>query len=58
MILQVEELTKQIMTKTLHNPITALKKYPEKKNKGRGKKISIRERKRIIEELFDQKNEK
>jgi glutamyl-tRNA reductase len=49
----VEELTRQIMTKTLHNPITTLKKYQSSDEDEHVGKKSLRERTKIIEELFD-----
>ena len=52
----VEELTRQIMTKTLHNPIMALKKISGTNNR-RDRGISIRDRKKIIEELFGYKKQ-
>ena len=44
----VMELTKQIMTKTLHKPIIALKQYQERKTNGHLVDIES-----VIEELFD-----
>jgi glutamyl-tRNA reductase len=46
----VEELTRQIMTKTLHNPIGYLKGYLDGERKAKG---SLRETTRLIEELFE-----
>lgn len=47
----IEELTRQIMTKTLHNPITTLKQYQAVNGK-EDKNESARDIARIIEELF------
>lgn len=47
----VEDLTRQIMTKTLHNPISYLKRY-QKSSAGHKAKESVREKASIIEELF------
>ena len=49
----VEELTKQIMTKTLHNPIATLKKYKSSGDRELAGKKSLREKTKIIEELFE-----
>ncbi len=49
----IEELTKQIMTKTLHNPIATLKKYKASGESERTEKKSLREKTKIIEELFE-----
>ncbi len=49
----VEDLTNQIMTKTLHNPIMHLKRYTDGGNKGHDVRERIREKTRLIEELFD-----
>jgi glutamyl-tRNA reductase len=49
----VEELTRQIMTKTLHNPITTLKKYQSSDEDEHVGKKSLREKTKIIEELFE-----
>ncbi len=49
----VEELTSQIMTKSLHNPIVNLKKIrSDHASKGHSGK-TLKEKTRIIEELFD-----
>jgi len=48
----VEELTNQIMTKTLHNPITHLKKYADGTRGHRGEH-PLEEAVRIIMEMFD-----
>ncbi len=49
----VEELTNQIMTKSLHNPIVNLKKIrSDHASKGHSGK-TLKEKTRIIEELFD-----
>jgi len=48
----IEELTNQIMTKTLHNPITHLKKYADGTRGHRGER-PLEEAVRIIMEMFD-----
>jgi len=48
----IEELTRQIMTKTLHKPISYLKKY-QGEGKGHGKRDEAMKTARIIEELFE-----
>ncbi len=45
----VEELTRQIMTKTLHNPIDYLKRY---QGGGHAGKRSVKDTAKLIEELF------
>ncbi len=49
----VEELTGQIMTKTLHNPIMNLKKIRSDCASGAHSDRSLKEKTKIIEELFD-----
>ena len=51
----IEDLTAQIMTKTLHNPIMHLKQYQsEKKGHSRGAAAdSVREKTKLIVELFE-----
>lgn len=49
----VEELTENIMNKTLHNPIMAIKRYRAAKSHGYHDAESIREKTRIIRELFE-----
>lgn len=51
----VEELTKQIMSKILHNPIMAIKENKMARSEGYHDRESIREKTRIIEELFIKK---
>ncbi len=48
----VMDLTKQIMTKTLHKPIMALKRYQELKNSGNNGEHLV-DIESVIEELFD-----
>jgi glutamyl-tRNA reductase len=48
----IEDLTSQIMTKTLHNPITHLKKYTGAARGHKGER-SLEEAARIIMEMFD-----
>jgi len=48
----IEDLTNQIMTKTLHNPITHLKKYTGTSRGHRGER-TIEEAVRIIMEMFE-----
>lgn len=48
----IDELTKQIMTKTLHNPISTLKRYAAGEE-GTVSKKSLLDKSRIIEELFE-----
>lgn len=48
----IEELTNQIMTKTLHNPITHLKKYTCAARGHKGER-SLEEAARLIMEMFD-----
>ena len=49
----VEELSENIMNKTLHNPIMAIKRYRTAKSHGYHDAESIREKTRIIRELFE-----
>ncbi|TAL36598.1 MAG: glutamyl-tRNA reductase [Spirochaetes bacterium] len=48
----IEDLTRQIMTKTLHNPISTLKKHLDASREN-GDAHDVRDTKRIIEELFE-----
>lgn len=49
----VEELTESILHKTLHNPIMAIKKYRATRTTGYHDSDSIREKTKIIRELFE-----
>ncbi len=53
-MLLVEELTKQIMSKILHNPIVAIKQNKLLNKDGYHCRESIREKTKVIEELFRQ----
>ncbi|HPQ53882.1 MAG TPA: glutamyl-tRNA reductase [Spirochaetota bacterium] len=48
----IEDLTAQIMTKTLHNPIMHLKQY-QSETSGHPERDSIREKTKLIVELFE-----
>ncbi len=48
----IDELTRQIMTKTLHNPIMALKGYQASIRQGDFDCEDLREKTRMIKELF------
>ena len=52
----IEELTNQIMKKTLHNPIMYLKSHQTSSKEEGKKKESIREKIKIIEDLFYEKD--
>ncbi|HRZ27981.1 MAG TPA: hypothetical protein P5295_14345, partial [Spirochaetota bacterium] len=48
----VEELTRQIMSKTLHNPIMALKQISGSGNSECADSGDVREKSRILREIF------
>lgn len=48
----VEDMTRQIMTKTLHNPIMNLKKYHEELQDEQDDHTRFHERQKFLEELF------
>ena len=53
----VEELTKQIMTKTLHNPIQAIKQLQSSALQECHDRHALREKTRLIKELFKHEDE-
>jgi glutamyl-tRNA reductase len=51
----IEELTRQIMTKTLHNPIINLKRHHRSSCDDNSEKEHLRVQTKFIEELFSKK---